>query len=284
MKTLLLITRFCLFLILVFGVLYTPERSHTAQVDSEIRTLIQPDGTSFSARAFGDERRYWVETIDEYTIVKNQQGYWTYAVRNAADWLSPTALIVGKETPPERFGIPKQLRPIVPLAGIEPLPVVLLITFPDVTPVRTADSFKAQWFGPDSPISVTGWYTAVYPLAYYGEDVVDDHGNRLRDRHTATLVIEAVKAADAAIDFSRYDKDSDCYVDLVMVVHQGFAQEETAHEHDLFSLPENLNDAVKQGDGSGEVITNDSCHSLANSHVKVNAYSMQPEIRFLLRY
>jgi len=81
------------------------------------------------------------------------------------------------------------------------------------------------------------------------------------------------------IDFGRYDTNGDCYVDLMMVEHQGPAQEETKDALDLFSLEGTLNEAKERGDGTGEVMTNDRC--TPESLMKINVYAIQPEIRLL---
>ncbi len=85
-----------------------------------------------------------------------------------------------------------------------------------------------------------------------------------------------VKAADALVDFRKYDNNHDCVVDLVMVVHQGAAQEETGNPENLFSIQGTLNKAQLLGDGTGEVLTNDPCHS--EQFMTINTYALQPEV------
>ena len=58
-------------------------------------TLYQPDGFAFQALAWGDEWSNGMETLDGYTILKNEQSqYWVYAAESTADSLRPSALIV----------------------------------------------------------------------------------------------------------------------------------------------------------------------------------------------
>lgn len=94
----------CVVLSVVVGIFSTPKESLAVQADPGIFTLTQPDGTTFSARQFGDEWQHRVETTEGYTIIPNQQGYWTYAVQDAAGRLIPSAMIVGA-VPPVRMGI-----------------------------------------------------------------------------------------------------------------------------------------------------------------------------------
>ncbi len=281
MKYKLLNIIFCL--LLLFNNLYHMKTSWADQALSRIHTLTQPDGFTFSARQLGDERGFCMETLDGYVIVQNPQKYWTYAVIDPAMRVVPTAFAVG-HVAPEAIGFQKRLRPATPdfprnLPSVMP---VLLITFPNATPVMTAADFTARSFGTDRPIQANGWYPARHSHHYYGRDVTDTQGKRVRDQHVAALVIEAVQAADADVNFGEYDTNGDCYVDVVMVVHQGTAQEETQHRDELFSLPGTLNHARGYGDGTGEMITHDRCH--ADVLMKVNAYIMQSEIRSLEQY
>ncbi len=297
------VIRCCLVLVLLFGALYRPEESFADQASPRLHALTQPDGTTFSARPWGDEWMSGWDTTDQYAIIQNQQGYWTYAARDMSGRFTPTAFVVGREDPAV-YGISKRLRPFFrPVNSPAKIQIVLLINFSDTMPVMTPNSFYTKWFGPEAPdpvtewihrgrddakhfperpVNVTDWYTAAHPHVYYGKDVTDNQGNRIRDAYSATLVIEAVKAADETVDFTEYDRNGDCYVDLVMVVHQGTAQEETKKSDELWSLQGTLNEAKTNRDGTGEVTTNDSCYS--GMLMKVNVYAIQPEIRTLLRH
>ncbi|WP_324717234.1 M6 family metalloprotease domain-containing protein [Carboxydochorda subterranea] len=114
---------------------------------------------------------------------------------------------------------------------------------------------------------VGGWYTSAQPHDYYGQnDPVYDV-----DMHAASLVAEAVLAADATIDFSQYDNDGDGYVDVVAIVHQGTGEEEGADPNDIWSHSWNLAAAQRfLGDGPGPITTNDG--------VIVNDYIIMPEL------
>ncbi len=72
------------------------------------RVFDQPDGTKFIAQLKGDEHFHFAETEDRYAIIRNSEGWWTYA--NKVDGLLvPSLFIVGKDNPP----FPKNLRPDV---------------------------------------------------------------------------------------------------------------------------------------------------------------------------
>ncbi len=73
--------------------------------EEAIRTLVQPDGSSFEGRLAGDEWAHWYETADGYTVVRNQEGYWTYAVQGPDGRLEPSEEIVGRGASPSLQGL-----------------------------------------------------------------------------------------------------------------------------------------------------------------------------------
>jgi immune inhibitor A len=234
-----------------------------------LHTLRQPDGSTIFARQVGDERlHYWV-TIDGRIVTRDpRSGAWVGSVRPSA---------VGTRALDAPFG------KTVPATGTGHIPL-LCVNFVDTTTSFTpgalgnslfsgAKSMAAYYkensyskFTVDAgPSGVGGWYTATNNHDYYGSN--DSSGN---DVHPAELVIEAVRAADAAgFNFAPYDQDGDGYVDVVAIAHQGTDEAETGNATDIWSHSWDLNSAQAYGDGTGEVVTNDG--------VKVNAYIIQPE-------
>lgn len=131
--------------------------------------------------------------------------------------------------------------PAAALTGTDKV-VVLLINYNDVTntSTHTPKFFDDMLFNGSSPTSmnkffkdnsygvfcVTGnvttkWYAASNSQAYYGtyefwSPRKAGYGN------AQDLVKEAVQAADADINFSNFDQDSDGYVDHLVVVHAGY--------------------------------------------------------------
>ena len=77
-------------------------------------TLPQPDGTTFQARAWGDEWSNGMETIEGYTILLDPQSkYWVYAAPASDKNLTPAVgpegqLVVGRDDP---SGLAKHIRP-----------------------------------------------------------------------------------------------------------------------------------------------------------------------------
>ena len=117
--------------------------------------------------------------------------------------------------------------------------------------------------------TVLGWYTANNAHDYYGSNV---GGN---DAHAGDLVREAVIAADPDIDFTPYDTDGDCFVDVVAIIHQGKGEEAQGlnggSATDIWSHRWSLTYASP----AGVYTTNDACS--AGGFVKIDDYIIQPE-------
>jgi hypothetical protein len=68
--------------------------------DSGMIQWTQPDGTTFTARAWGDEFQGWMETGTGYRIVKNYtDGYYYYAILDANGEFAPSTAKVGIHPP-----------------------------------------------------------------------------------------------------------------------------------------------------------------------------------------
>ncbi|MFX0065288.1 MAG: M6 family metalloprotease domain-containing protein [Candidatus Hermodarchaeota archaeon] len=88
-------------------------------------------------------------------------------------------------------------------------------------------------------LTVTGevggqkWYNASQTLAWYGADAT--YGNDDLNGEIYELVEEVVQLADADVDFSQFDTNSDGYVDSLAVVHAGAGQESSGVSTDIWS-------------------------------------------------
>ncbi len=94
----------------------------------------------------------------------------------------------------------------------------------NVSPFKgsVADYFKAQSKDAEGvsqfelTFDVVGPFTAAKNASYYGSN--DDNGD---DKHPDELIVEAVKAADAEVNFQDYDWDNDGEVDQVFILYAG---------------------------------------------------------------
>ena len=93
---------FALNAVLIFPALAAPL---AAPIDG---TVLQPDGYVFSVRQMGDGNTVWYETRDGYTVMRNEQGEWVYAVSKPEsarvlsgemDSLLPSSWVVGRDDP-----------------------------------------------------------------------------------------------------------------------------------------------------------------------------------------
>jgi immune inhibitor A len=107
----------------------------------------------------------------------------------------------------------------------------------------------------DMPSS-TGWYRAPQTYAYYVDSARGLYGDY--PNNTQKLVEDLVDMADADVDFSQYDNDSDGYVDALVVIHSGPGYERTLDVTDIHSHKWGISARLKDG-------------------VFIQSYTIQPE-------
>ena len=160
--------------------------------------------------------------------------------------------------------------------------LVLLVDFSDNTQSHASAEFEQLLFGSGTASmrdyysqasfgsvtiggQIAGWYRSGQPYSYYLGDSFGIYGRY--PRNSQGLVAALVAAADADVDFSRFDFDHDGVVDDLLVVHAGPGAEETGDGRNIWSHKWQLSDTTS---GSpGPVPTQDG--------VTVDAYSIQPE-------
>ncbi len=168
----------------------------------------QPDGSTFRARLWGDERSHGWQTDQGFTILRDRTtGYWHFARRGGTGRLERAPERPGIEAPPRGLGRGlRSSRASAPASGLQAAPAegsapesapprmgtayvpVLLVNFSDRTTSFTASNFNALLFGSGNnsmrdyytevsygqftvaagPSGVAGWYTALNPHDYYG--------------------------------------------------------------------------------------------------------------------
>ena len=220
-------------------------------------TVHQPDGTPIQCNVKGDEWANWHETPDGWSITKNEEGIWVYAVDIAGRFLVPGSAVVGQQPPPVH--IEKHLIPIAEIRYMHTSNIqlhaartdtfkipVIYFQFPDQSvtyPLLDIDNiFNQEGYGhPGQPNSgsfrefheeisynqfspiatVVGVFTAPNLHNYYGSDG-SEYGTRVRQ-----LVRAMVDSAEAAgFDWSQFDNDGDGDVDGVTLVHSGMGAEQ----------------------------------------------------------
>lgn len=82
------------------------------------RPFTQPDGTVFIAELRGDEHFHFARTEDGYSIIRDSEGWWTYA-QKVDGILVPSAFIVAKDTAPFEKGLHPDAEAVANLPGNE---------------------------------------------------------------------------------------------------------------------------------------------------------------------
>lgn len=87
------------------------------------------------------------------------------------------------------------------------------------------DYFASQSYGKlNIDFDVVGPYTVSKNMSFYGRDV----GQQGEDEHPTEMVYEAIKLADADVNFADYDWDGDGEVDQIYVIYAGYGQSQGA--------------------------------------------------------
>jgi M6 family metalloprotease-like protein len=89
------------------------------------------------------------------------------------------------------------------------------------------------------------------------------------------LIRDAVLAADPTVNWNRYDRDGDGFVDMLWVVHAGLGAELTGNRRNFFSNTARLGTGWSFG---GVVETGDLVNGSATQKVRVDRFSVLPEV------
>lgn len=260
----------------------------------------QPDGTEINVRLCGDERLNWFETVNGYKLLRNGDNFLTYAINDEKGNLVPSSLVYSSNESENsirrsRMNIQKETRfsdnqvstamqrmtqeneQIFPLEGKCNL-LMLLVNFSDTQVTRDKAEIERMMnekgyngIGSfrdfmlensnnklDITVTVTDWIQLDNKHDYY---YYTDYGSNATE-----LIMDALKKADANIDYSKFDNNKDGVVDGIMVIHEGTGQESSGNLHDIWSHSWNLSyggytKAQRTFDG-----------------VEINAYTIEPEM------
>lgn len=283
-------------LIIIFSL---PSIVFSVPADPEARiTVTQPDGSQITLKPAGDEFSGHLTTLDDYTVVKNSDGFYYFAQKDAEGKLVPSDMRVDNIRNKPALNFEKNLSPtydrLLPkndynqttrtytsktatAANDTNNVLIIMIRFYDEAAQYFPADFQNLMHQPGfdgygsmqefyEEISydqftingdVAGWYTSNNNHFYYGYNDGDNWGA------SAELVQEAVQAATAFVDFSKYDNDGDGEVDGLQIVHSGPGAETGATEypwsHRWYISAAGLSPVYDDG-------------------VKIDGYTMQPEL------
>ncbi len=116
-----------------------------------------------------------------------------------------------------------------------------------VTEYYLENSYRKLYVAGD----VYGWYRMPNSYAYYTND---QNGIGDYPQNSQGLLLDALSAADAEIDFSQYDRTGpegipDGYVDGVFLIHSGIGAEQTGRDDQIWSHMWGLNEYAVSLDG-----------------------------------
>ncbi len=224
-------------------------------------SLSQPDGKTFRARAWGDERSNGMETLDGYTILRDPASrYWVFAEKSAQGDLVPArgprgSLVVGRDSPGR---LPKAMRPTGRAAsgqtpadprrraadvltnwGVQKV-LVILVQFQNQPSIGTTPTeWNAKLFGETN--SLKAYFAEasynIFAIAPADEShgtvndgvvgwltLASDHPGESSDPH----VEQAIRAADPYVNFANFDINGDGYISAhelhIVVVAAGYEQ------------------------------------------------------------
>ena len=255
-------------------------------------TLIQPDGSEFLGFCRGDEWQAWHETLDGWSIIKNEENFWVYAIGVNGQRLESSQAIVGLDDLPyfNSSGalLQKHLRPDRMInfehstefsfsdmrTTIFTLPV-LLVEYPDYGATIDQDVinnlFNQEGYGhlgypgsgsfKDFYLEVSyGQFSPVATVSQWftapnNHNYYADSGDNSSQR-TRQLVRALVDMAEAAgMDWTQFDNDGDGAVEGLTIVHAGPGAEQ-GDLSNIWSHRWNLGNLAVQYDG---VMISDYC-------------------------
>lgn len=255
-RPILSIFAFIFVLIFSFCMFSTVSAAPAAPID---HTLTQPDGSTFTARQWGDEWSNGFETIEGFTILQTQDGWWAFAELAADGKLVPVLegeqpVLVGEALSTD---IPLHVRPMIESSGqtLRGVPVerssnigtqptlVLLASFSDRPGTYPFGTFANSIFGATN--SVKDYYLKASFNQLTLAPAAETHGTTndgvvgwlpLGYNHPNTgvttssdnqlIVKNALIAADSYVNYASFDTNSDGFISInelhLVVVVAGF--------------------------------------------------------------
>lgn len=275
-------------------------------VKEEIFTKLNPDGSHITLSVTGNEMLHYFETIDGYTVLEREDGFYEFAALNEQLNLIGSGQIARNESPILLKNQSQHLRysntqiellsnafyqfnPVNLKKANKPFPakgkrrvLAILVQYPDLAATLPKSNFDSMMMKPnfngtgsfrdyylktsfgnlDLQVDVVGWYTSTLGYINYAKSDANYMSN------VGELVYGAVMSADASVDFSKYDNDSDGVVDGIIVLHAGIgAEEQSAPSANNYIWSHRYNLAYTSGTAYVD-------------GVSVDAYGIFPEKRY----
>jgi M6 family metalloprotease-like protein len=227
-------------------------------------TNTQADGSKITLYAFGNEAVHYLETSEGFTVLKNSNDIYEYAIKGLDGNLTLSGIkasdevsVYGKSDLQKHLRYsPQQISLLVqyhnnldeqnttlnksganvfPPSGSRKI-IVVLMEFPDLRSTVAKSNFDLLFN--QINLGGVGSFKEYYQRTSFGNlnlsvDVygwyMAPNGYRTYKNATTTLLSRAAYCADSAgADFSQYDSDNDGYIDAMMVMHAGIGAEEAS--------------------------------------------------------
>lgn len=262
------------FLMLLSHFLGAQSHNHFSPPAPYAITVSLPDGQSLDIIAKGDDHFHWTETTDGYTVLKNENGYYEFAVERNGQLIKSgirasdpekrslqdmrKLVSISKHLTPELQVVGPAARTLAPLgSNNDVIPAVpsqgkvkllaICIEYPDLPHSKDVEYFSSMLNeGVEGKPSFRDYYLKnSYGKFDVSVDVIgwvkasnnyDYYGDQYGTGRSRELVKEAIQAAKAlGVDYSEYDNDGDSDVDAVMIIHSGPGAEEGGRKDYIWS-------------------------------------------------
>lgn len=226
----------------------------------------QPDGTTITVCLRGDERLNWAETTDGYTLLRDSDGFWTFAKAGKGGQIASSSLrYMGTSVEAKAQGIKPGLRYTAeqrarlskkfaapqtkflvdgsfPTSGKRKL-LVLLVNYSDTKTTYTQQNFydmmNKEGYGG------IGSFRDFYKEQSYGNLDIDvtvtDWITLPKPKGTygsegaPYMIYDALSILSKTMDLKQFDNDGDGILDGLAVIHQGTGQEMSGSTDDIWS-------------------------------------------------
>ena len=210
---------------------------------------VQPDGSVVMLRRCGDEFFHWTADASGQCMVLDADGYYR---PGSLDPVQREAALVrrARVNAARKHSIAGRTHTDNILTHGERHIPVFLVQFTDLKfsitdPVQQFELLLNQngYSGNGGTGSVQDFYLAnsndqfkpvfdVYPVVTLSHDMAYYGSNN--DAHASDAVVEAAKALNSQVDFSRYDVDRDGYVDMCLMYYAGYNEAEGGPENSIW--------------------------------------------------
>ena len=255
-----LVILFSLILSQLLAVMANPEIIHFTQSDGTTLDLIQK----------GDEFVHWSETLDGYTVLNDGNNIYFYAMLDNRGEMGRSGIQAhnlnqrsGAEinflrTAEKKYHFSKSQINLFketilmytnrnsrdfPTTGTNNL-LMILANFNDTSTTYLQSDFDN--YMNQVNYNSTGSFKDFYLECSYGQLIINTtvtswvtvpntHDYYGPQSNWGDFAYHSVQAADASVDYSLYDNDSDGTVDGIAIIHQGPGQETTSNTNDIWS-------------------------------------------------